>query len=137
MLRGGILLHKTRKVCYMITENTFAEFGFVKEDVSSCLNKLLSQKNSVKLKEIHIDIHPESPFSSSACFTLMLRASEKNATISLEGDRIILKKDDVYKTHFVNVVSSKITECFSKVSDGCHEYILNIHNIYYRITIFN
>lgn len=121
----------------MATEQTFMKFGFVKEDINLYLNKMLLLKNSVKLKEIHIDVYPENPFISSACFMLTLRAYEKNATISVEGDRIVFKKNDAYETHFVNVLLSKITECFSKVSDGCYEFILNVQNIYYRITIFN
>ena len=94
-------------------------------------------KNNVKLKEIHIDICPESPFASSDSFMLILRACEKDATISVDGDRIVFKKNDVYETHFVNVLSSKVTECFSKMSDECYEFILNVQNIYYKITIFN
>jgi hypothetical protein len=50
---------------------------------------------------------------------------------------VIFKKDDIYKTHFVNVLASKVTECFAKISDGCYEFILNIQNIYYKITILN
>lgn len=121
----------------MTTEQTFMEFGFTKKDIDFYLNKMMLFKNSIKLKELHIDIYPENPFTSSACFSLILRASEKNATISVEGDRIIFKKNDKYKTHFVNVLSSKITECFSKKTDGCYEFVLNVQNIYYKITIFN
>lgn len=121
----------------MATEQTFIKFGFVKEDIGLYLNKMLLLKNSVKLKEIHIDVYPENPFVSSACFSLILRASEKNATIAVEGDRIIFKKNDIYETHFVNVLVSKITECFTKISDGCYEFILNVQNIYYKITILN
>jgi hypothetical protein len=68
---------------------------------------------------------------------LVLRASEKNATISVDGDRIIFKKNDEYETHFVNVLASKVIECFSKTSGSCYEFILNVQNIYYKITIFN
>lgn len=121
----------------MITEQALTKFGFIKEEINLYLNKMSLLKNNVKLKEIHIDVYPENPFSSSAYFTLILRASEKNATISVDGDRIIFKKNDAYETHFVNVLASKITECFSKSSDGCYEFILNVQNIYYKITIFN
>ena len=121
----------------MVAEQDLIKFGFIKEDISLYLNKIMLLENNVKLKEIHIDIHPENPFTSSTCFSLILRTSEKNATISIEGDRIILKKNDKYKTHFVNVLSSKIMECFSKKSDGYCEFILNVQNIYYKIIIFN
>lgn len=137
VLRGGALLYIVRKVNCMTTEQAFKKFGFVKEDIGLYLNKMSLLKNSVKLKEIHIDVYPESPFVSSSCFSLILRASEKNAMISVEGDRIIFKKNDAYETHFVNVLASKVIECFAKISDGCYEFILNVQNIYYKITILN
>ena len=121
----------------MVAEKTFAEFGFIKEEFDVYLQKMSLLKNNIKLKEIHIDIYTENPFHSSSNFMLMLRAFEKNATISVDEDRIIFKKDDTYKTHFVNVLTSKVTECFSKISDGCYEFILNIQNIYYKITVLN
>lgn len=126
----------------MNTENKFANFGFVKEELDVYLNKMLLLENNVKLKkiyvrEMYIDVLSENPLSSSDCFMLILRASEKNATISIEEDRIIFKKDDECKTHFVNISASKVTECFSKISDDCYEFILNVQNIYYKITIFN
>lgn len=121
----------------MVTEQTFMKSGFIKEDINLYLNKMMLLKNNVKLKEIHIDVYPENPFTSSACFLLILRACENNATITIEGDRIIFKKNDIYETHFVNILASKVTECFSRMSNGCYEFILNVQNIYYRITIFN
>ena len=121
----------------MNTEQTFVKFGFIKEELDVYLNKMLLLKNKVKIKEIHIDVCPENPFASSSCFMLILRATEKNATISVEKDRIIFKKDDMFETHFVNVLISKVTECFSKISDGCYEFILNVQNVYYKITILN
>ena len=68
---------------------------------------------------------------------LLLRTSEKNATISIDGDRLVFKRNDGCETHFMNVLISKIAECFSKIEDDYSEFILNIQNIYYRITIFN
>ena len=121
----------------MTAEQIFVEFGFIKEDISLYLDKMMLLKNNVKLKEIHIDIYPENPFISSACFSLILRAYEKNATIMFEGDRIIFQKNDTYKTHFVNILSSNIMECYSKKSNGCYEFLLNVQNIYYKITILN
>ena len=121
----------------MIAEKNFVDYGFVKEEIGLYLTKMSLLENNIMLKEIHIDVYPENPLAPSSCFTLILRASEKNATISVEGDRIIFKKNDVYKTHFINISSSKITECYSKKLDGYYEFILNIQNIYYKITIFN
>lgn len=121
----------------MVTEKTLTKFGFIKDEIDLYLNKMSSLKNNIKIKEVNIDVYPENPLNSPECFSLILRASERNATISVEGDRIIFKKNDAYETHFVNVLASKITECFSRMSDGCYEFILNVQNIYYKITILN
>lgn len=121
----------------MIAEKNFADYGFEKKEIDIYLNKMSLLKNNVMLKEIHLDVYTENPLVSSSCFTLILRASEKNAIISVEGDRIIFKKNDTYKTHFVNLLASKVIECYSKKSDGYYEFILNVQNIYYKISIFN
>ena len=121
----------------MTNKRTFVDYGFTKEEIGLYLSKMSLLKNSVKLKEIHIDTYLENPLTSSSCFSLILRASEKNATILVDGDRIIFKKNDMYQTQFVNVLSSKVTECFTKQIENCYEFILNVQNIYYRITIFN
>lgn len=137
MPRGVMLLYIVGEVCYMVTEKTLTKFGFIKDEIDLYLNKMSSLKNNIKIKEVNIDVYPENPLNSPECFSLILRASERNATISVEGDRIIFKKNDAYETHFVNVLASKITECFSRISDGCYEFILNVQNIYYKITILN
>ena len=121
----------------MVTEQDFMKFGFAKEDIGLYLDKVSMLGNDVRLKEVHIEVYPESPFNSFSCFMLILRASEKNAIISVDGDRVILKKNDAYETHFVNVLASKVSECFSKMSDGYYEFVLNVQKIYYKITIFN
>ena len=119
----------------MVTENTLIKFGFVKESNGSQLKQ--SIKDSGKLKEVHIDVYPENPFASSDSFMLLLRASEANATISIDEGRLVFKKNDKYETHFMNVLISKITECFYKISEGYSEFILNIQNVYYKITVLN
>jgi hypothetical protein len=68
---------------------------------------------------------------------LLLRTSEKNVTVSNDGKRLVLKKDGRYETHFVNVLFSKMVGCFCNISDNYSEFILNIHNIYYRIIVLN
>lgn len=119
----------------MITENTLIKFGFVREENDFRLKEMIKNKN--KLKEVRIDTYSENPLISSKPFMLLLRTSEKNVSISIEGDRLIFKKDDQYETHFMNVLISKITECFSKISEGYSEFILNVQNTYYRIMIIN
>ena len=120
----------------MITENVLMKYGFVVEEDYSKLIEVI--KNTTRLKNVHIDTYAENPLLPSNSHMLLLRAVEKNIEILVEGDRLIFKRNDLYGTHFVNVLISKIKECFSKrVSENYDEYILNIQNIYYRITVFN
>lgn len=119
----------------MVTEKILTKFGFVNDEDCLCLKEFF--KNNLKFKEIHIDIYPDNPLKSSTFFMLLLRTSEKNAIISNDGNRLILKKSDRYETHFMNVLFSEVIECFHKVFDSCSEFILNIQNVYYRITVFN
>ena len=116
---------------------TIENCGFVKKDIDLYLNKMKSLNNSMQLKEVYIDVYPENPLVFSSCFTLILRTFEKNATILIKDDRIIFERNDACRTYFINVIASKITECFSKISDNYYEFILNVQNIYYKITIIN
>lgn len=119
----------------MITENTLMKFGFVNDENRLHLKEFF--KDDLKLKEIHIDMYPDNPIESSKSFMLLLRTSEKNAVALNDGNRLILKKDDRHETHFMNVLFSKMTECFCKISDNYSEFILNVHNTYYKITVLN
>lgn len=113
------------------------KLGFTKDENNMKLNEIF--KDNVRLKEIHIDIHPTNPLvSSSTPFMLLLRTIEKKMLVKNSGTRLVLKKNiDNYDTHFMNVVLSEIKECYYKSIDGCFEFILKIQNIYYRITVFN
>ena len=119
----------------MNTEKIWTKFGFVKDENNSKLKEVL--KDNEKLKEVHIDIYSENPLISSVPFMLLLRTSEKDAMVSNDGDRVILKKNDGYETHFMNVLFSKMSESFINISDGYSESIVKIQNIYYRITVLN
>lgn len=124
----------------MVNETTLVKFGFVKENDGLRLKQMIENKGKLKemrIKEMHIDTYSENPFDSSSSFSLLLRASEKNATISMDNERLIFKRNDDNKTHFMNVLMSRITECYSKIGDSYSEFILNIQNIYYKITVFN
>jgi hypothetical protein len=119
----------------MVMEDTLTKYGFVNEKDYSKLIEII--KNTTRLREVHIDTYPENPLLSSDSHMLLLRTVEKKARILVEDDRLIFKRNDIYETHFVNVLISKIKECFSKMTGDCDEYILNIQNIYYKITIIN
>lgn len=119
----------------MNMNNTLMKYGFVKQEYESQPKDFL--KNSVKLKEVHIEAYPENPFISSSPFMLLLRANEKNVVVSIDDNRLIVKKNDHQNTYLMNILLSKISECFLKTSDDYSEHILNVQNIYYKITVFN
>lgn len=119
----------------MVAENILTKYGFVNEKDYFKLIEIISNAN--RLVEVHIDTYPDNPLLSSDSHMLLLRTVEKRARILVENDRLIFKRDDIYGTHFVNVLISKIKECFSKMTGDCDEYILNIQNVYYKITVFN
>lgn len=120
----------------MITENILIKFGFAKDEDNFLLKEVF--KNDLKLNEIHIDIYPENPLISSAApFMLLLRTIEKNTMVSNDGDRLVLMRNDKYKTYFMNILFSEVTECYYKIAYDYSEFILNIQNIWYRIIVFN
>lgn len=111
------------------------KLGFVKDESNFQFKKLM--KNNIKLKEIYIDACSENPLDSSTSYMLLLRTFENNITVSNDDNRIILQKNDKYKTHIMNVLFSKIEECYFKESENYFEFVLKIQNIYYRITVLN
>jgi len=120
----------------MITEKTLMKFGLIKDENNFQLKEVF--KNNLKLKEIHIDIYPENPLiSSSAPFMLLLRTIEKNVMASNDENRLILMRNDGYETYFMNVLFAEIKECYYKDTYVSSEFILNIQNIWYRITVLN
>lgn len=120
----------------MTMENTLIKFGLAKDENNLKLKEVL--KDNAKLKEIHIDIYPENPLvASSTPFMLLSRTIEKNVIVSNNNDRLILKRNDKFETCFMNILASKVTESFFKISESYSEFILNIQNIYFRITILN
>lgn len=120
----------------MIIEETLMKFGLTKDENNFQLKEVF--KNDLKLKEIHIDIYQENPIIySTSPFMLLLRTIEKNATISNNDSRLVLIRNDGFGTYFMNILFSEISECYYKSACGFFEFILNIQNIWYRITVFN
>lgn len=111
-------------------------FGFIKDENNLTLKNTL--KDNVMLKEIHIDIYSNNPLvACTSPFMLLLRTIEKNVIVESNGDRLILKQNDNFKTYLMNVLLSEIAECYCEILDGHSEFILNIKNIYYKIAISN
>lgn len=121
----------------MITKSTFAKLGFEKDKNNYKLKEIF--KDNEELKEIYIEIYPDNPLSySSSPFMLLLRTIEKNIIVVNADNRLILKKKiDGHDMCIVNVLFSEITRCYYNIRYNYSEFILNIQNIYYRITIFN
>ena len=119
----------------MVTNNILMKFGFAKDENNLQLKKIF--QNNSKLKEVHIDIYPENPMISSGNFTLLLRTQDDNVAILNDNDRLILKRCDKYETHIMNILLSSIYECYVKEVVNYYELILNVQNIYYKITILN
>ena len=119
-----------------MTEQTLLKFGLTKDVDNFVLKKIF--KNNSRLKEMHIDIYLENPLiTSSTPFMLLLRTIEKNALVSNDEDRIILKRNDTYDTYFMNILLLEVTECYYKSYNNYSEFIIKIQNIYYRINVFN
>ena len=121
----------------MTAEKTFMKLGFTKDENNIKLNEVF--KDNIKFKEIHIDVYPANPLVSSPLpYMLLLRTIEKKMLVKNSGTRLVLKKNiDGYDTYFMNVLLSEIKECYHSISNGFSEFIINIQNIYYRITVFN
>ena len=138
ILRGYEPQHNQKGIdINMVTKDILTKFGFVKDENNTKLNEVF--KNDIKLKEIHIDVYPTNPLiSSSIPHMLLLRTIQNKMFVKNSGNRLVLKKSiDGYDTYFMNILLSEIKECYYKGSDDFFEFILNIQNIYYRITVFN
>ena len=95
-------------------------------------------KDGEKLKNIHIDVYPNNPIESYSPFTLFVRATEKDVSVSNDGNRLILKTNDRFGTHIMNVLLSDITKCFAQVAnEHCFTFVVNIQNIWYNMAILN
>lgn len=136
MLRGGnTIIHRIERNKNMVTKNILMKFGFAKDEDNLQLKKIF--QNNSKLKELHIDIYPNNPMISSGNFALLLRTLDDNVVILNDGNRLILKRCDKYETHIMNILFSSISECYVKIAENYYELILNVQNIYYKITILN
>lgn len=114
---------------------TLTKFGFAKDEDNLQLKEVF--KNNLRLKEVYIDIYPDNPIAHSENFELLLRTHDNNVIVSNDCTRLIIKKCDEYATHIMNVLLSGISECYIKGAETYRELILNVQNIYYKITILN
>lgn len=119
----------------MVDNNTLTKFGFVKDENCLQLNEIF--QNDSYLKEVYIDVYPSNPMICSDSFELLIRTHNTNIAILNDCTRLVLKKCDKFETHIMSILLSSISECYIKGSEAYHELILNVQNIYYKITILN
>lgn len=119
----------------MVTNKTLMKFGFIKDEDNSQLKNIF--QNNLKLKEVHIDVYPDNPMVSSSDFVLLLRTHDDNVVVLNDDNRLILKRCDKYETHIMNILFSSVFECYVKSIETYREIIMNVQNIYYKITILN
>lgn len=119
----------------MVTDETF-ECGFIKDEGNLRFKKVFA--NNKKLKEMYIDIYPDNPLKTSNPFKLLIRTIENDVTISNDKNRLVLRKNDRFKTYIMNILLSDIKECFVEAVDKHYfGFIINVQNIYYKITVLN
>lgn len=117
-------------------DNKIFQLGFI-DDVDNLLFKEIF-KDGEKLKNIHIEVYPNNPIESHSPFRLLLRAIEKNATVSNDGNRFILKMNDRFETYIANILLSDITKCYVRTADKqSPTFVINVQNIWYKIDILN
>lgn len=124
-----------RKEKNMVDNNTLTKFGFVKDENCLQLNEVF--QNDSYLKEVYIDIYPDNPMICSKDFELLVRTHNTSVVVSNDCTRLVLKKCDKYDTHIMNILLSSISDCYIKSAETYKEIILNVQNIYYKITILN
>lgn len=100
---------------------------FVKDNDKELFNQIFNNK---KIKEIHIDTYMDSPY------VLFARIIEKNLLISNENNRMIIRKNDRYKTVIVNIFFDEIEDCrIKQYTDNQYEILFGVRNIYYKILV--
>lgn len=109
--------------------------GFSKDENGFKLTEIF--QDNTKFKEVHIDIYSSNPFEKVVLSVLMLRRSEKNATVSNNGKSIVIKANDKYNTYIAELLLDTISESYYKENfEDSFDFILNCQNIYYKVTIF-
>ena len=112
------------------------EFGFINDEDNLRLKETF--KDNKKLKEMHIEIYPNNPMESRNTFSLFIRTVEKNVKVLNDGNRLVLKMNDRFETCVANILWSDITKCLAEISNGSYSsFIVNVQNIWYRISVLN
>ena len=117
-------------------DNNAFKLGFIDDRNNLQFNETFKSGN--KLKDIHIEIYPNNPIESHSPFTLFIRTIEKNVLVLNDGNRLILESNNKFKTYTLNILLSDITKCFVEANTrGYSSFVINVKNIWYRITVVN
>lgn len=112
------------------------KFGFVNDEKNLRLEETF--KDSVRLKEMHIELYPNNPMESHNPFKLFIRVVEKNVIVSNDGNRLIFKKSDKFGTYITNILLSDVTECLVRTNEEhCSTFVIKVQNIWYKIEVLN
>lgn len=103
----------------------YDRYGFVKGDKSD-LKRML--ENKIKLKEVNIDTYIAKPYF------FILRSYEENLTVSVEKNRLLIRRNDPYKTTISNVPFESVNDVQIKLMEDCRlRMFFTICNICYNV----
>lgn len=107
---------------------TYCEkYGFVSDKTKVEFERIISNHN---FKTLHIEIYSDNPYM------LFLRSIEKNVMVTLEDNRVIVRKNDKHKTTITDILFDSIDGCIVKqYSDSHYEIIFTIHNLCYKLLV--
>lgn len=117
----------------MVAEKTLTKLGFTKDEDCTCFDKMF--KNNTVLNELHIDIYNENPVNHSSLM-LLLRTFDKNVLVKNDNNRLILEKGDKFNTYIINIMVSEVKTIYKKMSNNYVDFLLNVCDVWYKITIF-
>lgn len=108
-------------------QNFYEAHGFVKDCEKELFGKIFGDIK--KIKEIHIDVYMDKPYM------IFSRVIEKDVVLK-NNNRIVVHKNDKYKTVIVNVPFNEIINCvYKKYADNQYEIIFNIQNVCYKMLV--
>lgn len=86
----------------------------------------MSKFKNNKIKELHMDTYINEPYM------LLSRVIDKNASYSLQDNRVILRKKD--NTVLMNIPLDNIQNYTAReFADSHYQVLFNIHNVQYKV----
>lgn len=108
-------------------ETLCENYGFVMDNEKVEFKRIFNNNN---FKSLHMDMYSLNPYM------LFMRSMEKNLMVTIENNRVIIRKKDRYKTHIMDVPIEQIDRCIIKEYNNMqYEIILAIKDVYYKMLI--